>query len=159
MIDQEKQWLLGSSWDAVVALNRSLCQAGKLEPLQNSKAFAAAQAFWDRARSKPARLAEAFDACRKTRELSPFTFNNGNTFAAVGRSLVEEALKHVPAVEAQMARTTICHFIAGTVSRRELIQVLQHLAPALANAPAPSRPTTTDAPNPRLPEARPVGTS
>ena len=71
-------------------------------------------------------LPEALDICRDCHELRPFMFNNGNTFAAIGRTLVEEQLKAVPPVEAQILRTTMCHYIVGMIDRKELQQVLRH---------------------------------
>ena len=184
MIEQKKQWLLGVSWDSVVNVNRTLCQAQKLEPQINQKSHTAAQRRWEQASSKPVSLMEAFDSIRAAFDQSPFTFNNGNTFATVARGLVEDALRSVPAVEAQILRSTIGHYVAGTISRKELAEVLTHLAPLLlrqaspapaaapASAPAPApapaptaaRPATaTSAPadvaSPRLGEARPVVSS
>src|SRR5262245_56395898 len=85
-------------------------------------------------------LREALQTCRQVHDLGPFMFNNGNTFAAVGRTMVEELLQRVPPVEAQILRTTIGHFIVGLIDKRELLQVLRHLEPLLTtdSSPAPA---------------------
>ena len=155
MIDQQRPWLIGVTWDSIVGLNRTLCQAQKLEALTDAKAIAAAQESWERARQVPMALVEALTICRTAREHSPFTFNNGNTFAAVARSLVDDSLRSAPAVEAQIIRTTISHYVAGKVTKKELQQVLGQLANVLQKAPAPAR-ATPDLPAPRLTEIRPV---
>lgn len=161
MIEQKKQWLLGVSWDSVIHINRTLCQAHKLEPKTNAKRFANAQAWWEKSSQKTTNLLGALDLCRQAFDQSPFTFNNGNTFAAVARSLVEDALRHLPAVEAQIVRTTIGHYVAGIIERKEAAQVLEQFAPLLDRslnaAPAATpRPAAPEVPAPQLASPRPV---
>ena len=168
MIEQKRQWLTDITWDSIVGLNRTLCQAQKMEPLINAKTFSAAQESWERAGQKAMDLTEALTICRDTRDRTPFTFNNGNTFAALARHLVEECLRNAPALEGQILRTTISHYVAGTVGKKELQQVLTELALHFQLAPAPVRvpvsPSPAPAPAPvpapsaggRLTEAQPL---
>jgi hypothetical protein len=148
VIEKKKQWLVGHPWDSVLSLNRSLCQAQKLEPILNPKTIAAAKQFWDRSAGQMLTLAKALELCRKTFELLPLTFNNGNTFAAIGRSLVEDYLQMAPPVESQIIRTTIGHYIAGTIERKELIQVLEHFDHVLKAVPTLAAPPAALAPAP-----------
>lgn len=147
---------MGITWDSIVGINRTLCQTQKMEALTNAKNFAAAQARWEGSAQKPMRLVEALTVCRETCDLAAFTFNNGNTFAAVARGLLDESLRSAPAVEAQIIRTTVCHYVAGTVAKKELQQVLEQLAPILEKPAAPVVHEPAEAPAPRLTEARPL---
>ncbi len=128
-----------------MTLNRALCQAQKTEPLHNQKSFEVAHRRWEAAASKQTTLRAAIEACHEACELAPFTFNNGNTFAAIARTLLDEHFKHLPPVEAQILRTTICHYIVGLIGAKELQQVLRHFESTLkaaggATPPAESRP-------------------
>lgn len=126
MTQSDNQWLSAAPWDSVLAVNKALCQAQKIEPLNSATGYEPARRLWDKSVEKSMSLPEALDICRDSHELRPFMFNNGNTFAAIGRTLVEEQLKAVPPVEAQILRTTMCHYIVGLIDRKELQQVLRH---------------------------------
>ena len=91
--------------------------------------------MWNKSVSKVLTIGDALETCRDCQELTPFTFNNGNTFAAIGRTLIEDYLKQMPPVEAQIIRTTVCHYIAGLVSEKELRQVLKHFEKLLNTLP------------------------
>jgi hypothetical protein len=159
VIEQKKQWLMGVTWDSILSVNRNLCLAQKVEAATRPKPLAAAQAVWEKAARQPLTLAEVFDACRACCELTPFVFNNGNTFAAVGRTVIEEHLKLAPPVEAQILRTTVGHYIAGTVNRRELCSVLSQLSRIFSQTPAAPRQAPAASASvaaPAMTEARPV---
>jgi hypothetical protein len=136
----QKQWLSAVPWESVVTLNNALCQAQKVEPLKNARNHDKARQLWERSSQKQLTVEEAFTACRDCHELAPFTFNNGNTFAAIGRTLVEDHLNEMPPVEAQIFRTTIGHYIVGLIGRKEMQQVLRHFEPLLNAAPPASAP-------------------
>ena len=130
MIDISKAWLGAVPWESVQTLNQALCQAQKAEYRTNAKAFAAVAARWELAASRTLGLVETLDLIRECRAALPFTFNNGNTFAAIAKTLVDDWLKTLPPIEAQIMRTTVCHFVAGQIDRKELLQVLKHLGPS-----------------------------
>src|SRR5262249_15016194 len=111
-----------------------------MEPLTNAKSFEKARRLWDKAIPRTLTLEQACQVCYECQDLTPFTFNNGNTFAAIGRPFIEDSLKHIPPVEAQIIRTTVCHFIGGLIGRRELQQVLEHFEVSLDLAARPSDP-------------------
>ena len=69
-------------------------------------------------------LPEAIDVCRQCYDFGPFIFNNGNTFAALARKIIEAWLQLLPAVEAQIARTTVGHYVVGQITRKEMVEVL-----------------------------------
>ena len=147
MKQTHQQWLSAVSWESVIAINKALCQAQKVDHLVNPASYGLTKGLWERAAAQQMNLKDVLDVCRQCHEQAPFTFNNGNTFSAIGRTLVEEWLKALPPVEAQVVRTTICHYIAGLVGRKELLSVLRHFegsmkpgnvaAPAMAAAAMP----------------------
>lgn len=131
------QWLNAVTWESVITINKTLCQAQKVDHLVNPASYGATKALWERAAAQQMNLKDVLDVCRQCHELAPFTFNNGNTFSAIGRTLVEEWLKALPPVEAQVVRTTICHYIAGLVGRKELLSVLRHFEGSLKSEMMP----------------------
>lgn len=122
----QKKWLHAVPWDSVLSVNKALCQAQKLEPSTKARSLEEARAHWESAIHRSLSLKEVLDVCRECHEMAPFTFNNGNTFAAVGRTIIEEWTKALPPVEGQIVQTTVSHYIAGLIGRRELLQVLKH---------------------------------
>ena len=147
MTRSEKQWLSAVPWESVLTLNKALCQAQKIEPA-NHKGYEAGQRLWEKSIPMKMDLGDALKVCRECHDLAPFTFNNGNTFASIGRTLVEEFLKQMPPVEAQIIRTTIGHYIVGLIGRKELQLVMKHFEPLLAKLPT--------APKAAVPSVAPV---
>jgi hypothetical protein len=138
VIDIFKAWLGAVPWESVQTLNQALCQAQKAEYATNAKTFASVAARWQSAVPRTSGLVEILDLIRECREALPFTLNNGNTFAAIAKTLVDDWLQSLSPLEAQIVRTTVCHYVAGQVGRKELLQVLEHLGPACKQpAPAP----------------------
>ncbi len=149
MSNSARPWLNAVPWESVVTLNRALCHAQKVEPLNNAKGFDAAQRLWMASQPKNISLRAVVEICHEACELKPFTFNNGNTFAAVARTLIDEHFKHIPPVEAQILRTTVCHYIVDQIGAKELQQVLRHFEPKMlaGGAGTESRGATTTGPS------------
>ena len=126
MKEIRKQWLGSTPWQTVLNVNQSLCQAQNTAHQPKVQSFEAARQLWEKSVSQAMSLAEVLDICRQCHDLAPFVFNNGNTFAAISKTLVEEWIKSLPAVEAQIVRTTVSHYVAGQVGKKELLQVLRH---------------------------------
>ena len=133
----QKQWLASVPWQTVLSINLALCQAQKTEHKPSAKGYVAAQQAWVAAMPKQMTLPEVLEVCKKCYNLAPFVFNNGNTFAAIAKTLIEDSLKAIPPVEAQIIRATVAHYVAGLVGKRELLKILAHFEPVLkAAAPA-----------------------
>jgi hypothetical protein len=145
----QKQWLAAVPWQSVLSINQALCQAQKTEHKPNSENYLSAQHAWEGALPRQMTLPEVLDLCKKCCNLSPFVFNNGNTFAAISKTLIEDWLKAIPPVEAQIIRTTVAHYVAGLVGRRELLNILDHFEPVLKSSPAPTTPPSA----PRMADA------
>ena len=72
-------------------------------------------------------LRQALEICRRCHKLSPFCFYNGNTFAAIGRTMVQDMLRKLPPVKAHAYRSVVGHYIAGTAGDEELDKALADL--------------------------------
>jgi hypothetical protein len=143
-MDIQKPWLKSFSWEEVQNINQTLCQQQKTTFQTNDKTYAAAREIWERAATQHLSLHDVLDLCRRCFEMGPFTFNNGNTFSTVGKSLVDDWTKTLPGVEGQIIRNTVGHYIAGLIDKKELITVLRHFetswnayAAARQNMPVP----------------------
>jgi hypothetical protein len=137
-------------WETVLTVNRALCQAQNTPHQPKQQAYNQARQVWEKAMPQTMSLQQVLDVCRRCHELAPFTFNNGNTFAAIGKTLVEDWLQQLPPVEAQIIRTTVAHYIAGQVGKKELIQVLRHFETSWKTSPeVKSSLPPADRPQPR----------
>ena len=72
-------------------------------------------------------LRETLDICRQCHKLAPFCFYNGNTFKAIGRTMIQDVLKKMSPVKAHGFRSVVGHYIAGTAGADELAKALDEL--------------------------------
>jgi hypothetical protein len=122
-----RHWLKDWPWQTVVVINAGLCQEKKALHKPTSDGYAPAQKLWESARSRELTLRETLDICRRCHQLAPFCFYNGNTFAAIGRTLIQDILKKLPPLQAHALRSVVGHYIAGTAGADELARVLEDL--------------------------------
>ena len=125
-------------WEKVLSVNQSQCQAQKTEHQPKPNSFEAARQLWEKSVPKAMSLGEVLEICRQCQDLAPFVFNNGNTFAAISKTLIEEWARFLPAVEAQIFRTTVSHYVAGQVGKKELLDVLRHVEMRWKNVAMPA---------------------
>ena len=104
-MDTAKQWLSSLSWQQVQGINESLCKQQNTT-WQPNRSFDSARQFWEKAAAQRMSLEQVLDICRRCYEMGPFTFNNGNTFATIGKNLVDDWLRTLPAVENQIGRAS-----------------------------------------------------
>ncbi len=142
MIDLQKKWLNAVPWDSLVNINQVLCRDKQLEHGQNPKTYETTRLLWERNVSKTMTLKEILEICRKCHDLAPFTFNNGNTFSTVGKTLVEDLARCLPPVEAQIVRTTVGHYVVGLIQKGELLQIMRHFEAKWKPAAMPAVPQT-----------------
>jgi hypothetical protein len=122
-----KLWLEGWPWDTVVAINAGLCKEKHALHKPTSDGYELAKSFWEESRSRHLSLRQTLGICRHCHKLSPFCVYNGNTFAAVGRTIVQDILRKMSPVKAQAFRSVVGHYIAGTAEEDELDQALAEL--------------------------------
>jgi hypothetical protein len=123
----KQQWLKDWPWETVVTINAGLCEQKKALHKPTSDGYETAKALWEKSRGSELTLKQAFDLCRQCHKLAPFCFYNGNTFAAIGRTLIQDLLRKIPPLKAHSFRSVVGHYIAGTVGREEMSKALKFL--------------------------------
>lgn len=114
----DSRWLKPFSWEFVVAQNEVLCRQKSAHHGPTSDGHAVARTFWEESRDKEMSLYLAIEVCRKCHRLAPFTNFNGNTFAAIARTLVKRLnLDHA---QENVARSLAGHIVAGVASEEEV---------------------------------------
>ena len=123
----KKRWLKDWPWETVVAINAGLCKEKNALHKPTTDGYKPAQKLWEDARLRELTLREAIQIGRRCHKLSPFCFYNGNTFVAIGRTLIQDLLRKMSPVEAQAFRGVVGHYIAGTAGADELSKALDEL--------------------------------
>lgn len=123
----KKHWLKDWPWQTVVVINAGLCKEKKALHKPASDGYAPAQKLWESACERKLTLRETLDLCRRCHKLAPFCFYNGNTFAAIGRTIIQDIFHKMPPVKAHGLRSVVGHYIAGTAGADELLKALQDL--------------------------------
>jgi hypothetical protein len=122
-----------------VSQNQELCQKDHQPHEPNPPGYDTAQRLWEETRPKTIPLWAALDLFRQTHKLAPFKFFNGNTVAAVAKTMIGEVLGAMPPVQAQMARSTVAHYVVGAIKVGELEQVLDHVGQLWLKTPHAQR--------------------
>ncbi|HWY31482.1 MAG TPA: hypothetical protein VNX46_12035 [Candidatus Acidoferrum sp.] len=120
-------WLKDWPWETVVTVNAGLCKEKKALHKPTSDGYAPAQQLWESACRRELTLRQTLDICRQCHKLAPFCFYNGNTFAAIGRTMIQDVVQKLPPLKAQTLRSAVGHYIAGTAGAEELAKALQDL--------------------------------
>jgi hypothetical protein len=123
----KKRWLADWPWQTVVTINAALCKEKKALHKPTSDGYDSALKLWESARERELTLREVFDLCRKCHQLAPFCFYNGNTFAAIGRTIIQAMLPKMPPEKAHSFRSVVGHYIAGTIGSKEMTAALMDL--------------------------------
>jgi hypothetical protein len=123
----KKRWLANWPWQTVVTINAALCKEKNALHKPTSDGYESAKKIWEAACDSELTLREVFDLCRKCHKLAPFCFYNGNTFAAIGRTIIQDTLQKMPPVKAHNFRSVVGHYIAGTVGSKEMTDALADL--------------------------------
>ncbi len=131
-----RAWLELIDWEFVTAANAALGQPKKALHKPTTDGHDRTRQLWEQNYRREMFLDEAADLCRQCHRLAPFCNFNGNTFAAIIRSLVD-TLK-LRADQAQVIRTIAGHIVAGTASElevKELARFSRNLTPAQLKHP------------------------
>lgn len=125
---QARAAFLGNrSWESVVSYNRGACARGGASHGFNSGAGGACAEEWERLRRSELTLLETFDALRAWHRKAPFLFFNGNTFAELGRQIVQAVLGDLPAIRKKEAGSAAAHYIAGVLDREAMVGIIEGL--------------------------------
>jgi len=110
-----------------MVINAGLCKEKNALHKPTSDGYEPARQLWESSRARELTLRETLDICRQCHKLAPFCFYNGNTFAAIGRTFIQDLLRKMSPVKAQAFRSAVGHYIAGTAGSEELGKVLDEL--------------------------------
>ena len=127
MLNLERKWLATVPWATVVKTNQDLCLKDEQPHEPNAAGFDAARRLWEQTAEKSLPLRDVLDMFRQIHKLAPFKYFNGNTVAALARNMMGEVVDALPSVQAQMARSTVSHYVVGAIKAGELEQVLDHV--------------------------------
>jgi hypothetical protein len=122
-----KAWLTDWPWETVTAINSALCKEKNALHKPTSEGHETARKLWEGSRHVKMPLRRALDICRECHKLAPFCFYNGNTFVAIGRTMVQDSLRKLTPLKAQVLRSVVGHYIAGTAGDKELQEALTNL--------------------------------
>lgn len=112
-----KSWLANVPWELVVWQNAQLCNFKKAHHGPTSDGYEACKQYWDSSHQCMMTLHEMIEMCRKCHRLAPFTNYNGNTFAAIARSLIDTL--QLSLETATLIRSLAGHIVAGVASEEE----------------------------------------
>ncbi len=118
----KRAWLELFDWELVTATNAALCRPKKALHQPTRDGHTRTWALGEKTHRREMFLDEAVDLCRQCHRLAPFCNFNGNTFAAIARSLVDN-LK-LPPDELHVVRSLAGHIVAGTAADVEVGQFL-----------------------------------
>lgn len=123
----KKLWLKDWPWQTVIIINQGLCKEKNALHKPTSDGYAPTKELWESAVARELSLREVLDICRQCHKLAPFCFYNGNTFAAIGRTIIVDILQKMPPMKAHGLRSVVGHYIAGTAGAEELAKALEGL--------------------------------
>jgi hypothetical protein len=132
----KRPWLELFDWEFVTATNAALCQPRRALHKPTSDGHARTRELWEKHHRQEMFLDEAADLCRQCHRLAPFCSFNGNTFAAIARSLAD--MLKLKADQAHVVRSLLGHVVAGTASDEEAAELRRfsrNLAVERANKP------------------------
>lgn len=104
-------------WEFINSFNQAACQRGRAQHGHNQEAYEAVRRLWEETRQKELTLAETLDFLLLCHRRAPFLFFNGNTFAEIGRRLVDVLFADLPRARRIEAASLAAHYIAGVLDR------------------------------------------
>src|SRR5438477_1119329 len=121
------QFLKNRSWELVVGLNRGACARGGAQHGQNSESYEATERDWRQKQSEPLSLDETIEFLRRCHRRAPFLFFNGNTFADVGRTLVDFVFAELVTGRRREVMSAVAHYIAGVLPWEAMVEIIDSL--------------------------------
>ena len=124
-LDTARPWFNEFPWEKVLTTNQSQCKLQNTQTTPNPKSYDRVKDQWEQRIAQNMSLGQALDFCRECEQRAPFVFSNTSTFSQVGRGLIEDLVKSLPSVEGHIIRNTVAHYVAGTVTKKELFDILR----------------------------------
>ena len=121
-------FLKNRSWDLVVGLNRGACARGGAQHGQNSESYGAIEAEWRQGQATVRTLAETIEFLRHCHRSAPFLFFNGNTFADVGRTVIDFVFADLPTGRRREVMSAVAHYVAGVLPWEAMVGIVESLS-------------------------------
>src|SRR6266705_7038756 len=121
------EFLKNRSWELVVSLNRGACARGGAQHGFNRETQATCASDWAGKQGQVLSLAEAIEFLRQCHRRAPFLFFNGNTFADVGRALVDLIFAELSTGRRREVMSAVAHYIAGVLPREAMVEIVEAL--------------------------------
>ena len=118
------------SWQSVVGFNQGACERGKAKHGYNSETHEQVRQQWEEARGQELTLLETLDFLYRCHRSAPFLFFNGNTFAEIGRRLIDVLFADLARGRRREAASLAAHYIAGVLDRESMVAGVNALAEA-----------------------------
>lgn len=112
------------------AADTGACARGGAQHGQNSESHAAVEAEWRKSQIEVRSLAETVEFLRRCHRRAPFLFFNGNTFADVGRTLVDIVFADLPTSRRREVMSAVAHYIAGVLPWEAMVEIVESLSEA-----------------------------
>jgi len=105
----------------VTSLNAAICAKTHSLHKPSSDGYSECKVLWESEFCKAASFLEILELLLACHRLSPFCFNNGNTFAAIARTAIMQLDLDA---NATIALTAAGHYVAGVLRLDELTAAL-----------------------------------
>lgn len=113
-----KAWIKDIKWNYVVSQNATLCKARTAHHGPTSEGYSLTRDFWESNFRTEFEIPELLQFLKSCHRMAPFTNYNGNTFAAIGRIIVERA--GFLDSELKSVRSLAGHIVAGVAGDEEV---------------------------------------
>jgi len=116
------------SWESVIGFNKGACERGKAQHGHNSETHEKVRVEWEESRRQTLTLLETLDFLFRCHRSAPFLFFNGNTFAEIGRRLIDVLFADLARGRRREAASLSAHYIAGVLDREAMVSGIEALA-------------------------------
>ena len=120
-------FLKNRSWELVTSLNRGACARRGAQYGQNSESYGTLETEWRRLQTDTSTLDEAINFLRHCHRRAPFLFFNGNTFADVGRTVVDFVFADLPTTRRREIMSAVAHYITGVLDHESMMRIVDEL--------------------------------
>jgi hypothetical protein len=121
-------FLKNRNWELVVGLNQGACARGSAQHGKNSESYAAVETSWRQRQSEINSLGETIEFLRQCHRRAPFLFFNGNTFADVGRTIVDLIFAELSTPRRRELMSAVAHYIAGVLPWEAMAEIVESLS-------------------------------
>ncbi len=116
------------AWSAVRSINEMVCHRAEAQHGLNPGNHDAVKRDWEEFAASPEPLIDSIDFLLEAHRSAPFLFSNGNTFAAIGSTLVGREISCVSAAKVKIASKAVADYITGILDRDAMLTVIDEIS-------------------------------